>query len=452
MSTAKFVLTQIIATLFLGNCFQLAWSASPEEIQDHLKAARSYMQAKQWDYASYEWRAVLSAEPGNVTASLGLAEVLNHSGFAEEAIQVLEQSRAMHANPALDLLLAKSYARLPAGHEGLKRALFLFDSILKKTPYHAEALRGLNQLKPKLPPAQQEVLSRQATQIAQEAQKLSIQAFQQGQYTDAADYGEIPFIYSNKVGTINDYALLLFLAGQPQRSKHIFNQLNREREYWRTQANGALASLAIGNSYQAAKEMEQAISYATDPKIKARLYNNLGYIYESGKKRTKARYAYERAIELDPSFNKAQMNLGYIYQREREFDLAVKLFKKMSEQTPQSAEVWNQLGYSYELQNKYPAAKAAYNKAIRLNPNLKDAYYNLGTLYRKMSKPDKASEAFKTMANLEFSELERARQEKTKAGPPQSELFKYIDLFFSDNSPYALPVPSVQLNAEARPK
>jgi tetratricopeptide (TPR) repeat protein len=427
----KYSLKAILLSLSLT----LLWIIHPVDAYDptagigeHIEAAQRYMEAKQWDYASYEWRNVLTQEPSNLAAQIGLGEALLQSGLTQEAIRELEQARQKKREAALELLLAKAYTQ--GGEPQLAKDLY--EELLTQDPNHAQAYRGLVALAKLLPVKEKDQLEVSLKTKSKQVRPLAKQALKAAQYQEAAKYYEILSILEPKAGILNDYGLSLILAGQFEAADRLFRQLKLKIPQWQVTANAALADLSVGRTYEARVDAEKAIGRATDHKTKARLYNTLGYIYEAGRKFTKARYAYERSIALDPGFTKAYLNLGYTYQKDRDFEKAASLYRELIRRDPRNAEAWNQLGFTYELLHKPKQAIPAYQHAIALDPRLEGAYFNLGTLYKKLNKLDKASDIFKKMTDLEFNQIETAQKDPKLAEPKKSSLFKYVDLFISE--------------------
>lgn len=413
----------------------LAYDGNQNNLDAQIMAAQGYMRARQWDYAGYEWRRILAQDPANIIANLGLARSLSQSGLVPEAIVVLENANKLTQSPELKIALANAYSQSQtAGTEEAMKAKQLYQEILQKDPFHQKAFEGLKGIVKKLPPEEKTTVTGQIEQSYQEVQSLANKALVQGQYLDAAKYYDILASTNRKVGLYNDYGLVQLLAGNATKSRSIFDILNTKSPGWRNHANAAFAELSLGRPFYAGREMEEAIALCEDPMIRSRLYNNLGYIYEASRKNSKAQYAYERAVELNPSFTKAQLNLGYIYQREREFERGVTLYKDILKREPDNETAWNQLGFTYELMHKTHPAMEAYKKALALNPKYKDAYYNMGTLCKKMNKMEQANKAFKTMSTLEFTEMENAKKEAKALRPLQSDLLKYVDLFFTEKT------------------
>lgn len=397
---------------------------SAEEIQDHMEAAQRYMANEQWDYAGYEWRNILAIEPDNLQANLGLAEVLIQSGFLPDAIKQLQNVRKRTKQPLLDRSLAKAYEKTGK----LQPAALLYRDLLLEDPLDDLAFTGLKNIAPKLPKRQKSIVRKFLAEEGKQAKVRAQKAMSNGQYAKAAREYRIASIFYNRPSVANDYALALFLSGDKQAAAQQFNFiLKRAKEHCRIKANAALVALSLGNHAGAQSLMERSIALCSEPALKSRLYNNLGYIYEMGKKWSQAQFAYERAIELEPGNTKASMNRGYLYQRGQAYDQAIAFYKGFLQRDPSNAEAWNQLGFAYEMQDQFKPAIEAYNKAIALNPGLKEAYFNLGMLYKKDDKLDKANLLFKQIQSLEFAAMESAHH---SAKVNHSPLLKYVDLFF----------------------
>ncbi len=398
----------------------------------HQEAALDYMQSQQWDFASYEWRKILESEPKNVQAHLGLAQSLMASNYVREAIQHLENTLAHLSDPQLEVQLAKAYLRL----KKTPVAAEIYRKILQNDPYHSVAFKGLLQLHKALPSSQREETATFLSQIAESSREKGKAAFQSGQYKKAAQYYEITTAYYKKLGPINDYGLALLLSGQHTASANMFHHIRNKTSMWQLHANAALAYLSIDKAYQARVEVKKAIAAAPDNQAKAKLYNILGYIYEHSHKNTTARYAYEKALKLDPNFTKARRNLAYVLQKNRDYKASVKVYRDLINRDPENITLLNQLGFVYELMHEPKKARDMYQKAIRVAPKNKDAYYNLAMLYKKMNETRKANTALRELMNLEFSTLEQtaSKPQKEQLSLYHHKLFEYVDIFFAEQA------------------
>lgn len=69
----------------------------------------------------------------------------------------------------------------------------------------------------------------------------------------------------------------------------------------------------------------EALQYGVD---KATLYYRLGNVYFDGADLSRAEYAYNRALEVDPKHLNAMHNLAVVYKRQKKISLYVKTYKK----------------------------------------------------------------------------------------------------------------------------
>jgi len=411
----------IVLTLLLSTLL-----AHADEVSDHIAAARDYMADKQWSYANYEWRAALEKDPKNLEATLGLAQSLNSGGYLKESIEFLQKSRPTPPLSIIDLTLAQDYQQ--AGDP--LSACDIYESLLTRDRYNPDIYKGGSALLSSLPKDRKDKLTAELDAAASESLKKAQDALNAKQYADAAQYYEIPVNYFKTLNIVNDYGLALLLSGQNQKAYQQFNVLtNQKVHHWLLNANSALADLSVGNTGQAVSQMEKAIGQCNNVKAKARLYNDLGFLYERSRRFMNARHAYEHALQLDPSLLKAQYNLGYILQKSQEYKEALAVYNNLIAQNPNNAEAWNSLGFTYELMDKEKPALAAYQKAIEINPRYKEAYFNMGALYKKMDKTANSAEAYKHVSEIQFQEIEKPQLSTEPEG--QAKILKYVDVFYS---------------------
>ncbi|MGE0201109.1 MAG: tetratricopeptide repeat protein [Candidatus Melainabacteria bacterium] len=394
--------------------------------------ARMYTAEKQWAYAAFEWRRILDKDPKNLEAQLGLADALSQNGNWVEAVRHLEVTRAKYPDARLDVALGNAYLKA----ELYRKASELYQSILETDRFNAGAYKGLKKVQDKLPKADQKEAKKLLLDRALEAKKLAVQALKDADYDKAENYYEIVTLYRSPASLVNDYAVASLLAGNSKRALFLLQRIAKQDDQrWETFGNLGLTLLSVGKTYAAKQQIEQAIALCDDKKNKARLYNNLGYVYEYAKQPTKAMFAYEHALQLDPKLYKAKQNLAYIVQDLGEYKRAIELYKSLVVARPKNAaEIYNNIGFVYELMDKPHSALDYYQRALRANPKLQNTYFNLGTLYKKLGKLDKASEYYKHLTELEFLQVEMAGKPVTKetdTEKAESPLFKFVDVFFS---------------------
>lgn len=389
------------------------------------------MQRKDWETANYEWRHILELDPANQEASIGLAESLFNTGFYQDAISILE-AMPMQKRPIMaELALGRTYAIT----QDYSRSKDSYLRALNIKPFQINAFSELRNIYPKLSPTEKKEIKAKLDAIANAAKRKSEISLSSGRYAEAAAYYEISSTHYHTVGILNDYGLVLLLAGQYKKAHDQFSLLNKlgKLRFSEVNSNAAIASLSIGNYAEARTEILSAIQAAPNNKRKAQLYNNLGYILEMTRKRQEAKFAYMHATELDPKLLTPQMNLAFVQQADREYNEAIETYQRILKKEPNNPEIWNRLGFVYELQYKTKAAQNAYEKAIAVDPKYKESYINLSLLYKKTGKMKQANESLRQLAELGFAEMEIPKTGgAANAANPQKNPLKYVVLFPSN--------------------
>ena len=121
---------------------------------------------------------------------------------------------------------------------------------------------------------------------------------------------------------------------------------------------------------------------------------NLGVQFYSQRDFSKAIQAYQRVIELDPTYVEAYNNLGIIYQVIGDVDRAFGAYQKSTEINPRYEKGYNNLGILLFLKGRYEEALGSFQKALAVNPNNIEAHINLGILYKKKGDSEKAIESY----------------------------------------------------------
>ncbi len=401
-----------------------------DSIDDQINTAQGYMQQKKWDYASYEWRNVLSLDDKNVEANLGLATALEKEGYLDDAINQLEKAHQLIQSPQVEMALAEAYLQ----KKEISKAAILYQGVLKAAPFNADAFRQLYQINNQLPESEKTSVHTFLSSDAALAKQKAVEAVKHGNYQEAAKDYDIVSAFESTIGKSNDRAVLFLLAGNYGFAANELTRLSKTGVApCDIKTNAAMAVLSLGREDTAEDLMKGAIGACNDVKMRPQLYNDLGYVYELGKNWVEAQYAYEHAVSLDPTFTKAQMNLGFIYQMRHQFKQAIKVYQEVVKRDPTNTDAWNQLGFSHELNHDNRAARSAYKKAIEIQPRDKQAYYNLASLYKEEDKIKEANEVYKQMTNAEYTAIENPQ--KSTSDPDtnnRSPLFQYIDLFFAD--------------------
>jgi len=123
-------------------------------------------------------------------------------------------------------------------------------------------------------------------------------------------------------------------------------------------------------------------------------YFNSGVTFYNQKEYSKAIQAYQKVIELDPTYVEAYNNLGIIYQMMGDVERAFGTYQKATEINPRYEKGYNNLGILLLLKGRYEEALEAFQKALAINPNNIESHINLGILFMKKGQSDEAIESY----------------------------------------------------------
>ncbi len=114
---------------------------------------------------------------------------------------------------------------------------------------------------------------------------------------------------------------------------------------------------------------------------KARAYKGIGFEYEKAGDFKKALEAYQRAIELHPSYDEVYYNMANIYIEQKKFDLAMAMFDRAIEIKANYAMAYHNRALLYAMIGENDKAIHDLDKAIALRPDYTLAYRNRGYYY-----------------------------------------------------------------------
>ena len=169
-----------------------------------------------------------------------------------------------------------------------------------------------------------------------------------------------------------------------------------------------------------------------------------GLVHDAADRDDEAQRSYERAVQLQPSYQSALLNLGVHYLRNRRYPEAIRSYEQLTGELGDNRPAsWTNLGSAYrgrasELEG--PAgdpsrrtdylrrAQRAYERALRHDSNYAPAYYNLGILHLDAEPfPDnggelatldrlrRAAEHFDRYRNMPGADVARADEQATLA-------------------------------------
>jgi Flp pilus assembly protein TadD len=121
---------------------------------------------------------------------------------------------------------------------------------------------------------------------------------------------------------------------------------------------------------------------------------NSGVTFYNQKNFSKAIQAYQKVIELDPTYVEAYNNLGIIYQMIGDVDRASAAYQKSTEINPKYEKGYNNLGILLLLRGHYEEASETFQKALAINANNIESHIYLGILFKKKGQWQEAIESY----------------------------------------------------------
>jgi len=124
------------------------------------------------------------------------------------------------------------------------------------------------------------------------------------------------------------------------------------------------------------------------------IHFNSGVSFYNQREFSKAIQAYQKVIELDPTYVEAYNNLGIIYQMMGDVERAFESYRKSTEINPRYEKGYNNLGILLLLKGRNEEAVEAFQKALVINSNNIESHINLGILFKKKGEWGKAIESY----------------------------------------------------------
>jgi protein O-mannosyl-transferase len=120
-------------------------------------------------------------------------------------------------------------------------------------------------------------------------------------------------------------------------------------------------------------------------------YNNRGLAFEKMGQTERALEDYEKAIAINPSFDKAYVNRGHVlFKIKGQYDRAIADFDRAIALNSSAFEAYNNRGSVYYITGWYDKAMADYDRAIVLNPSSFEAYNNRALVFYVKGQREKA--------------------------------------------------------------
>lgn len=113
-------------------------------------------------------------------------------------------------------------------------------------------------------------------------------------------------------------------------------------------------------------------------------YYEIGRNYQKNGNYSQATIAYQKSLQLDPSYTKSLTSLATIYADQKLYIISVPLFEQVTKLEPNAIN-YNNLGYAYYLNKQYVEANRVLTQAILLEPDYLQAQRNLALVASNQS-------------------------------------------------------------------
>ncbi len=157
--------------------------------------------------------------------------------------------------------------------------------------------------------------------------------------------------------------------------------------------------IAVYNSNNI-KETYNMISKITAEERDAELWFLLANLSQDLDKEDDAITFLQKAISVNPEFDKAHYNLANIYLSKNKYNMAIEEYKLAIKYKKDFAFSHYNLGCTYLAQKNYNKAISSFKKAIELKKDEPSFYYNISIAYDAVDKKEKAEDAYATYMTM----------------------------------------------------
>ena len=154
---------------------------------------------------------------------------------------------------------------------------------------------------------------------------------------------------------------------------------------------------ALDSELKVAQLEEMAVEYPEDENV----YFALGNVFYEDAMPMEARMNYEKALELNPEFNKARINLAMLYAETADPDTALVLLEEAVRIDPNDPKAYNNIGMIYYSKGNNDRAVKAYTRALEIDPVNAEAHYNLGLAFAESGLLVEAMREWREVLDLE---------------------------------------------------
>jgi len=204
------------------------------------------------------------------------------------------------------------------------------------------------------------------------------------------------------------------LMAKPTENLEAYDNYLRAYKYW----GSGYIHQSLEENERAVASLDRAIELDSQFLLAYLLLCDIhDYIYSVGMDRSndrldKAKYALDKAIELEPDLPEVKMRLGrYLLKVSQDFDHVLEIYESVQRTRPNLSP--SSIGYVQQRLGKWKDAITNYEKAFKLNPRSEFAAHALGRLYAWIWDYEKSEEwfnrALSIRPDLYYSKLGIAR-------------------------------------------
>jgi tetratricopeptide (TPR) repeat protein len=130
------------------------------------------------------------------------------------------------------------------------------------------------------------------------------------------------------------------------------------------------------------------------------MHNNFGLALANRKRYDEAIEHFEKVLQINPGYIRANANIGFVLRRQEKVDEAIELYKELLKIKPDWPEVHNDLGRAYAYKGMGDEAIECYREALRLRGDFAEAVNNWGMVLKDQGKHEQAMEKFRKAHEL----------------------------------------------------
>ena len=142
--------------------------------------------------------------------------------------------------------------------------------------------------------------------------------------------------------------------------------------------------IAVYNSNNT-EEAYKLISKMPEDERDYEIWYILGNLSQDLNNDTNASFFWQKALMMNPEFDKAHYNLANVLLKEKKYNTAIKEYKLAIKYKKDFPYYYYNLGCAYLGLKEYKEAKSAFEKAIRLKSDEANFYYNLAIALKNLN-------------------------------------------------------------------